>query len=71
MGVNFFAGHLEPAGEGAGRLVTPDGEIVVAWPSGRQETSEDTVGVLRPMDVSLHLQRPEGSARNAAMRLNS
>jgi molybdate transport system ATP-binding protein len=64
VGVNFFAGHLEPAGEGAGRLVTPGGEIVVAWPSGRPETSEDTIGVLRPRDVSLHLQRPEGSARN-------
>jgi molybdate transport system ATP-binding protein len=63
-GVNFFAGRLEPAGEGAGRLVTADGEIVVAWPPGRPETSGDTVGVLRPMDVSLHLQRPEGSARN-------
>jgi molybdate transport system ATP-binding protein len=64
VGVNFFAGRLEPAGEGTGRLVTPLGEIVVAWPSGRHETSEDVIGVLRPMDVSLHLQRPEGSARN-------
>jgi molybdate transport system ATP-binding protein len=64
VGVNFFAGRLEPASEGAGRLVTPNGDIVVAWPPGRPQTSEDTVGVLRPMDVSLHLHRPEGSARN-------
>jgi molybdopterin-binding protein len=62
--VNFFAGRLELAGDGAGRLVTPGGDIVVAWPSDRQRTSEDVVGVLRPMDVSLQLQRPEGSARN-------
>lgn len=64
VGVNFFAGRLEPAGEGAGRLVTPVGEVVVAWPSDRRGPSEGVIGVLRPMDVSLHLQRPEGSARN-------
>ena len=64
VGVNFFAGRLEPTGEGAGRLVTPTGEIVVAWPSDPERPTEDVIGVLRPMDVSLHLQRPEGSARN-------
>jgi molybdate transport system ATP-binding protein len=64
VGVNFFAGRLEPAGAGAGRLVTPTGEIVVAWPSDPGRTTEDVIGVLRPMDVSLHLQQPEGSARN-------
>jgi molybdate transport system ATP-binding protein len=64
VGVNFFAGRLKRADEGTGRLVTSAGEIVVAWPSDLPERSEDAIGVLRPMDISLHLQPPEGSARN-------
>ncbi len=33
VGLNLFAGRLEPLGDGAGRLVTPSGTVVVAWPS--------------------------------------
>ena len=65
VGVNLFAGRLEPLPDGAGRVVTSDGEIVVPWPGGLPITpADDVLGVLRPADVSLHTVEPEGSARN-------
>ncbi|MGZ4130872.1 MAG: ABC transporter ATP-binding protein [Actinomycetota bacterium] len=51
VGVNFFRGVLEPLGDGAGRLATEAGSI--------------TVATLSPSDVSLHVEPPSGSARNA------
>jgi molybdate transport system ATP-binding protein len=66
VGVNLFTGRLLPLEEGAGLLVTADGELTVAWPAGRGAAPEDDVtATLRPADVVLHTSRPEGgSARN-------
>ena len=65
VGVNLFAGRLEPLGDGAGRLVTADGDVVVPWPDDAPgEPVEGALGVLRPADVALHVAPPAGSARN-------
>jgi molybdate transport system ATP-binding protein len=65
VGVNLFAGRLEPLDEGAGRLVTAAGDVVVPWPADVPRVSVDGVlGVLRPSDVVVHTAEPEGSARN-------
>jgi molybdate transport system ATP-binding protein len=65
VGVNLFAGRLEPLDEGAGRVVTGAGDVVVPWPADLRRGSVDGVlGVLRPSDVVLHTAEPEGSARN-------
>jgi molybdate transport system ATP-binding protein len=63
VGVNLFTGRLERLSDGAGRLVTADGEVIVAWPEGFDEIEEITA-TLHPADVSLHHSRPEGSPRN-------
>jgi molybdate transport system ATP-binding protein len=66
VGVNLFAGRLEPFDEGAGRVITGAGDVVVSWPSDLPRQPVDGVlGVLRPSDVVLHTVEPEGSARNA------
>ncbi len=62
VGVNAFVGRLEPLEEGAGRLVTGEGEIVVPWPEW--DVVGDVIGIVRPADITLWLQRPAGSARN-------
>jgi molybdate transport system ATP-binding protein len=64
VGVNFFEGRLERLDESAGRIVTPVGEVAVAWPEGPEAMGESVIGILRPADVVLHTARPEGSARN-------
>jgi molybdate transport system ATP-binding protein len=64
VGVNFFAGPLEPLEEGAGRIVTPAGDVVVAWPPDGSGAVEGVIGILRPADVSVHVDRPSGSPRN-------
>jgi molybdate transport system ATP-binding protein len=64
VGVNLFAGRLVDMGDGAGRLETPNGDVIVAWPSGAAGPLENTLGLLHPADVSLFRTRPEGSARN-------
>ena len=65
VGVNLFEGRLEPLDPGAGRLVTSGGELVVAWPpETSREPVDGVLALLRPADVSLHVERPEGSARN-------
>jgi molybdate transport system ATP-binding protein len=65
VGINLFVGRLEPLGGGAGRLVTAEGEITVGWPGGLSEPADGVLATLRPADVALHLDRPEGSPRNA------
>lgn len=67
VGLNLYAGKLEPLDEGAGRLVTDDGELVVAWPAELpRQPLEGVTATLRPAEVVLHTVRPEGgSARNA------
>lgn len=66
VGVNLFVGSLAPLDSGAGRLTTPLGDLIVAWPSDLPKRSvSDAVAVLRPVDVTLHTQEPGGgSARN-------
>lgn len=68
VGVNLFAGRLEPLEAGAARLQTPDGAVIVARPAHLKGVVEGVLGVVRPADVTLHLQRPEGgSARNVVV----
>ena len=65
VGMNLFTGRLERLEAGAGRLVTLEGDVVVAWPPGIDGALEPVIGLLRPADVSLHVRPPEGaSARN-------
>jgi len=65
VGVNLFAGRLEPAADGSGTLRTPDGTVAVAWPEGiGRSVIDDVLATLPPTDISLHLDRPEGSPRN-------
>jgi molybdate transport system ATP-binding protein len=63
VGVNLFTGELEPLEDGAATLRTAVGTITVA-PEGAPESGTAAFATLRPADVSLHLERPEGSARN-------
>jgi len=63
VGQNLFSGRLEHDDGGTGRVVTDEGEIVVAWPAGF-EAGNSVLALLPPTDVSIHLQRPEGSPRN-------
>lgn len=63
VGVNFFRGRLEPLDPGAGRLLTEQGEVVVAWPDDM--VAGAAIGLLAPSDVVLHVEEPVGgSARN-------
>jgi molybdate transport system ATP-binding protein len=66
VGVNVFAGRLDPIEESAGRLVTANGEVIVAWPEGlARRPAEPVTGTLRPSDVVVHLDEPaRASARN-------
>jgi len=66
VGVNLFSGSLSPLDAGAGRLTTPAGDLIVAWPSGLPEVViTDALALLRPADVTLHTMEPAGgSARN-------
>jgi molybdate transport system ATP-binding protein len=61
VGTNLFLGPVEPLEPGVGRLRTIDGDVLVPW-SGAG--ASDVVGLLAPVDVSLHLRPPEGSPRN-------
>ena len=62
VGVNSFRGVLEPLEVGAGLLVTGQGDIVAPWPEGFE--GGEVIGLLRPADVTLSLELPDGSARN-------
>jgi molybdate transport system ATP-binding protein len=65
VGVNLFQGRLEPLEDGSGRLRTPEGAIAVAWPEHLERVGVDGVlATLRPADVAVHRDRPEGSPRN-------
>ncbi len=68
VGLNLFTGRLEPLEDGAGRILTADGAVVVAWPPELDGPTERVIGLLRPADVSLHVRPPEGgSARNVLL----
>jgi len=62
VGVNAVRGVLEPIGEGTGRLISSEGTLVAPWPEWYVEG--EVVGIVRPIDVTLWPDRPEGSARN-------
>jgi molybdate transport system ATP-binding protein len=64
VGVNAVRGRLERIEEGAGRLVPSDGggELVVPWPD--RYAGNEVIAVVRPVDVTLWLEPPDGSARN-------
>ena len=62
VGVNAVRGVLEPIDAGTGRLVSSEGALVVPWPEWYVEG--EVVGIVRPIDVTLWQDRPEGSARN-------
>ena len=62
VGVNAIRGVLAPIGEGTGRLISSEGALVVPWPEWYVEG--EVVGIVRPIDVTLWPDRPEGSARN-------
>lgn len=62
VGVNLFVGRLSPIGEGASELVTDDGTLVV--PVEVRLPQDDVIATLSPSEIVLHLDQPEGSARN-------
>jgi molybdopterin-binding protein len=63
VGVNLFEGVLHPLDDGAAMLHADGGAITVS-PEVAVTTGDRAVASLRPIDVSLHAARPEGSARN-------
>jgi molybdate transport system ATP-binding protein len=63
VGINSFRGRLETLDDGAGRLATGEGNVVVPWPEDFE--GGEVIGLLRPADVTLSLEPPAGSARNA------
>lgn len=63
VGVNAFRGRLERTPEGT-RVVLADGGEIVAPPTDDLHRDE-VIAILRPSDVTLSLQPPAGSARNA------
>jgi molybdate transport system ATP-binding protein len=63
VGVNLFAGRLDPSRDGVATLHTGSGEIAIACPAGVQ--SGDAIALLSPTDVILYREQPSpGSARN-------
>jgi molybdate transport system ATP-binding protein len=62
VGLNAFSGRLEPLEDGAARLVTEEGEVVVPWADGTDGV--EVMALLRPIDVTLSPEPPTGSARN-------
>jgi len=66
VGINLFTGRLEPIGDGAARLQTDAGAIVVSCPAALDSALEDVTALLRPVDVVLFREQPsQASARNA------
>jgi molybdate transport system ATP-binding protein len=65
VGINLFAGVLEPIGDGAATLRTTDGSVVVPCPPEVSGPLDGVIGLLRPADVALYREQPSpGSARN-------
>jgi molybdate transport system ATP-binding protein len=62
VGLNAFGGRLERLEDGAARLVTEDGAVVVPWVDGTDGV--EVIALLRPIDVTLSPEPPTGSARN-------
>jgi molybdate transport system ATP-binding protein len=65
VGVNLLEGRLLPGSDGSGTLATADGELAVPWPEPMPTAPVEGVqAIVAPVDVALHAERPEGSARN-------
>jgi len=65
VGINLFAGVLEPIGDGAATLRTPEGSVVVPCPPDLSGPLDGVIGLLRPADIALYREQPSpGSARN-------
>jgi len=66
VGTNLFTGTLEPQGSDAGILHTDGGgELTVVWPDPLPRRSiGDVRATLSPSEIAVHVERPEGSARN-------
>ncbi len=61
LGVNFFGGTLSPgAGEAGMRIAHSQGELLLAPPGVESEGAV----VVHPREITLSLERPEGTARN-------
>ncbi|MGH2725353.1 MAG: ABC transporter ATP-binding protein, partial [Actinomycetota bacterium] len=63
VGVNLFVGRLAIEG-GAALIHTPDGDVFCDPPEETTAPVDGAMGIVRPADVSLFLERPAGSARN-------
>jgi molybdate transport system ATP-binding protein len=63
VGLNLFRGVLEPLPDGAALLRTELGGITVA-PETRCDRPTPAIATLKPIDIALHADRPEGSPRN-------
>jgi molybdate transport system ATP-binding protein len=63
VGVNLFTGVLEPLEDGSALLHTAEGDIAVA-PRGPFPHGANAFAGIEPIDISLHANEPEGSARN-------
>ena len=63
VGVNLFVGRLE-IGSGTSLIRTAQGDVVCGSPEAVAGPIDGAMGILRPSDVSLFLERPTGSARN-------
>jgi molybdate transport system ATP-binding protein len=65
VGLNLFQGTLERPGPGVSMIATARGtRIVAAVTEVGIEDGHAVVAFVRPADISLHLEPPEGSARN-------
>ncbi len=63
VGVNLFAGRLEPDPAGTA-IRTASGDVFCDAPDGTHGPVQGAMGIVRPADVSVFLDRPAGSARN-------
>jgi molybdopterin-binding protein len=65
VGLNLFEGTLERPGPGVSMIATAGGtRIVAALAEDGIQDGHPVVAFVRPADISLHLEPPEGSARN-------
>jgi molybdate transport system ATP-binding protein len=64
VGVNLYSGVLEPLADGAAVLRTSAGGEIIVAPSTTVEAGTIVLATLRPIDVAVHADEPEGSARN-------
>jgi molybdate transport system ATP-binding protein len=64
VGVNLFAGVLQPLPDGAATLRMPEGGEITVAPAAPPSDGAHALASLKPSDVTLHTTEPEGSARN-------